>query len=88
MKDDTSLGLRAMFREPTPASAEPPTVYVGDTTVITFKNAEEWTVAAKERGLKITNRGEDGEDELFAEKADDDDETVIGYFKENWGMLV
>ena len=88
MKDETSLGLRAMFRESTPVPVGPATVHVGDTTVITFKDADEWTEAAKERGLKIVNRGENGEDELFAEKAEEDDETVIGYFKEDWGMLV
>lgn len=91
MNDDiTSFGLRALIGEGlrTPAPVEPATVHVGDTTVITFKNAEEWTEAAEERGLKIINRGEDGEDELFAEKAADDDITVIGYFKEDWGMLV
>jgi len=86
MKDDTSLGLRAMFREPAPV--EPATVHVDDKTVITFNDAEKWKVAAKDRGLKVVNRGEDGEDEFFAEKGEEEDVTMIGYYKDDWGMLV
>ena len=85
MKEDTSLGLRAMFREAPSTPVEPAKVHVEDKTVITFDDAEKWEEAAKERGLKIVNRGENGEDELFAEE---EDITMIGYFKDNWGMLV
>lgn len=92
MKEDTTamLGLRALLGEglSTPAPVAEPKVHVDDKIVITFKDAEAWTEAAEERGLKVINRGEDGEDELFAEKANDDDITMIGYFKDNWGMLV
>jgi len=57
-------------------------LYVQDKTVITFDNADDWKEAAELRGLTVTNKGTD--DEFFAEE---DDITMIGYFKDDWGML-
>lgn len=86
MKEDTTalLGLRALLGEQLTAPVEEAKVRVDDKTVITFTDAEEWKEAAEERGLNITNRGGD-EDEFFAEE---EDITMIGYFKDDWGMLV
>jgi predicted transcriptional regulator len=69
-------------------AAKAPKVYVDDKTVITFTDAETWKDAAGKRGLSITNRGENGEDEYFAEKGEEEDVTMIGYYKDDWGMLV
>ena len=56
---------------------------VGDRTIYSFEDLDEWTEAAKEHGLTIKEVGDKGE--LLA---DDEDITVHGYFADNWGMLV
>ena len=88
MEDDTAMiGLRALLGEglTTPAPVEEPKIRVEDKTVISFTDVEEWKAAAEERGLQVINRGENGEDEFFAQE---EDITMIGYFKDDWGMLV
>lgn len=88
MKKDTYMTpLRDIFLEELTGlgPVEEPKVHVEDQTVISFTDVEEWKAAAEDRGLQVINRGEDGEDEFFAQE---EDITMIGYFKDDWGMLV
>ena len=64
-------------------------VKIEDNTVRTFTTVEDWEAAVRETGhnVKIINNEEDTT-EYFAEKADEDDVTMIGYFKDDWGMIV
>jgi len=62
-------------------------VYVDDKTVRSFTSLEEWKMAAEESGQRVVTSKFGEEDEYFVEKDDDDDVTMIGYFKDNWGML-
>jgi len=61
---------------------------VADRTVRSFTKLDDWLDVASESNLRVTTREDDGAKEYFAEKGDAEDVTVIGYFKEDWGMLV
>jgi len=62
---------------------------IADRTVRSFTNFEDWKAAVSETGHKVTvKRDKEDETEFFAEKSDDDDMTMIGYFKDDWGMIV
>ena len=64
-------------------------ITVSDKTVRSFTSVEDWKAAVTETGHQFkVIQDEQDEPEYFAEKADDDDVTMIGYFKDNWGMLV
>ena len=62
-------------------------VKIEDSTVRTFTTVEEWKAAVRVAGHNVKTNNEDAT-EYFAEKADDDDVTMIGYFKDDWGMIV
>ena len=64
-------------------------VKIADRTVRSFNTVEDWKAAVSENGHKIkVIKDENDEPEYFAEKMDDEDVTMIGYFKDNWGMIV
>ena len=57
--------------------------------LFTTEDLSIWRQMAEAKGLKVT-MGEEvevGEPEWFAE-SDDDDTTMVGYFKDDWGMLL
>lgn len=90
MKEDTTamLGLRALLGEAPSAPIPEPKVHVAEKTVRSFTSLEDWSAAVKDSGLKVSSSKHGEDDEYFVEKHDDDDVTMIGYFKDNWGMLV
>ena len=64
-------------------------ITIADTTVRSFTSLEDWQAALKDSGHQFKKiQDENDEPEYFAEKVDDDDATMIGYFKDNWGMIV
>lgn len=64
-------------------------ITVADKTVRSFTNFEDWKTAVSATGHKVVvTRDKEDETEFFAEKMDDDDPTMIGYFKDDWGMIV
>jgi hypothetical protein len=64
-------------------------ITVADRTVRSFTTVEDWKTAVSENGHRVKETtDENNEPEYFAEKVDDEDVTMIGYFKDNWGMIV
>lgn len=62
---------------------------IADRTVRSFTTVEDWKTAVGESGHRVkVIKDENDEPEYFAEKTDDEDVTMIGYFKDNWGMIV
>ena len=63
-------------------------IRLGENTVRSFSSLEEWKEAVKSNGHRVKTGETDGQEEYFAEKVNDEDVTMIGYFRDDWGMLV
>ncbi len=59
-----------------------------DRTVRSFTSLSAWMSEVHDGGnqIKVLEDEEHGT-EYFAEKESDEDVTMIGYFKDNWGMI-